>query len=111
MPTYKAEQIIEALKTAKGLKSHAAKALGCSRNTIDKYIKDYPTVATAYAEVNEKTIDDVESKLLNQIDDENITAIIFYLKTKAKHRGYIERQEVTGKDGSPVVYQLEYPKD
>ena len=27
---------------------------------------------------------------------------MFYLKTKGKHRGYVERNETTGKDGGPL---------
>ena len=30
------------------------------------------------------------------------TSIIFFLKTKAKDRGYIERKEFTGADGTPL---------
>ena len=28
--------------------------------------------------------------------------ILFYLKTKGKSRGYVERQELTGSDGKPI---------
>ncbi|MBS0236051.1 MAG: hypothetical protein JSS50_01790 [Proteobacteria bacterium] len=35
----------------------------------------------------------VESALLKKIDEGNIIAIIFYCKTKLKHRGYTERVE------------------
>jgi hypothetical protein len=31
------------------------------------------------------------------------SAVIFFLKSKGKKRGYVERNEVTGKDGAPVV--------
>ncbi len=44
-------------------------------------------------------IDLAEGKLYSKINEGNMTAIIFYLKCKAKDRGYIERGqiEVTGK--------------
>jgi len=35
----------------------------------------------------------VESKLLKLIDDGNPQAIMFFLKTQGKHRGYTERTE------------------
>jgi hypothetical protein len=52
--------------------------------------------------INEKSVDFVESALLNQIKEGNTTATIFFLKTKGKNRGYVERQEITGKDGQPL---------
>ena len=50
----------------------------------------------------------VEGQLLSQIRRGNITAIIFFLKTKAKHRGYVERHEYTGKDGKDIVINLSW---
>jgi hypothetical protein len=40
-------------------------------------------------EVNEKTIDYVENKLIQEINKGNLNAIQFYLKTKGKNRGYV----------------------
>ena len=44
-------------------------------------------------EVDESLIDFSESKLLEQINAGNLTAIIFHLKTKGKKRGYVESME------------------
>ena len=91
---FTAEEVINAIKDAEGNLSEAARLLSCSRQTIHNYINKYATVKAAYEEVNEATIDFVEGKLMSEIKKGNITAIIFYLKTKAKSRGYVERQEI-----------------
>ena len=86
----KPEDVIAALQAAYGIQAVAARQLGIGRSTIAGYIADDPVIKAAYDSINEETIDRVENKLLSQIDAGNITAIIFYLKTKAKHRGYVE---------------------
>ncbi len=105
---YKADQMIQAIEAAEGNLTQAAKNLGCARGTVYKYLEKYPTVKQAYEEANERTIDMVEGQLITQCKRGNITAIIFYLKTKAKHRGYVERQEYTGKDGKDIVVNLSW---
>ncbi len=90
---YTAEQMIDAIQKANGIKAAAARVLGCSRTTIDRYIANYATVAQAYEESRETLIDMAEGKLFEQIKGGNITAIIFALKTIGKHRGYVERIE------------------
>ena len=96
------DQVIKAILEAHGLLSDAARRLHCSRTTLYRYIAEHPEVAEAREEADESTKDLVEGKLLNEIKKGNVTAIIFYLKTKAKDRGYIERQEHSGPDGQPL---------
>ena len=90
---YKTGQMIAAIMNAEGNLTRAAESLGCARGTVYKYINDFPTVKATFEEVNERTIDYVEDQLMTQVRRGNMTAIIFFLKTRAKHRGYIERQE------------------
>ena len=54
-------------------------------------------IAGAKKEVDEivdVALDFAESKLLQSINNGSDTATIFYLKTKGKKRGYVEKQEI-----------------
>ena len=68
--------------------------LGCEPRTVYNYIDNYPSVKEARESVREKRHDYVENALMNRIDIGDTTAIIFYLKTQCKARGYVERQEI-----------------
>jgi hypothetical protein len=68
-------------------------ALGISRPTFYRWLEEDKKLREKVEEVEEALIDNVESKLLKKITDEDMTAIIFYLKTKGKNRGYVERVE------------------
>jgi hypothetical protein len=48
-------------------------------------------------------IDDAESEIYKQFKKGNTAALIFFLKTQGKQRGYVERQEITGKDGNSIT--------
>lgn len=89
-----AKKIIAAIAKSNGLISEAAEAAGVSRKTIERYVRDYPTVAEAVEHAREQLFDFAESKLFEKINAGSETAIIFFLKTRCKHRGYIEKQEV-----------------
>ena len=47
-------------------------------------------------------LDMAESQLHKQILGGNTSATIFYLKTKGKNRGYVERHEHTGIEGTKL---------
>ena len=83
--------------------SMVARSLGLSRMTIYRFIDNHPTCKVALDEAREKMIDNVESKLYNKALEGDTTAMIFFLKTQGKSRGYVERQEVTGADGGAVL--------
>ena len=97
-----ADKMISALKEARGFVSHACEILKCSRSHFYVKMRQFVTVQQALEDIREERHDFVENKLMKLIGDDNITAIIFYLKTQAKQRGYVERQELTGPDGRPI---------
>ena len=88
-----AEQMITAINEAQGYVTRAADLLGVSRQTFYVYLKKYKTAKDALDNSRERRHEWVESKLMKAIKDDNLTAIIFYLKTQGKHLGYVERQE------------------
>lgn len=101
----------EAIEAKKGYVSAVAKELKISRTSFYAYLKDMPKAQEKLAEVREARTDFVESKLMGLIDDGNVTAIIFYLKTQAKERGYVERQEVTGAEGEALKIVVKMQDD
>ena len=68
-------------------------SLEIDRTTFFKWKQKYPELEQMLSDVDESLIDYTESKLLEKIQDGNLTAIIFHLKTKGKKRGYVETVE------------------
>lgn len=73
--------------------SATCSALGITRQTFFNYRNSSKLLDQRLNEVAESLVDFAESKLVEQINDGNLTAIIFFLKTKGKSRGYVERIE------------------
>lgn len=94
--------MIAALEKSLGIVTVACKTVGIARDTHYRWMKKDKKYKEAVDALENVAIDFAESKLHKLIEKGDTAATIFYLKTKAKHRGYVERQEVTGPDGGPV---------
>lgn len=73
--------------------------MGITRATLYTWIDNDKELSEAKEEIDESMIDDAEGVIHKLIREENVTALIFYLKTKAKHRGYVERTDIDIKSG------------
>ena len=102
---YKAQDVADAITKSKGMITYAAKMLGCNRSTVHSYVNNFEVCREAVDDARAGMLDNAELQLANQIQDGNITAIIFYLKTIGKHRGYIERHDI-GLAVSPDTLKL-----
>lgn len=98
----KKKKFLEAYRLKHGNISMAAKAASISRSSFHSWFRTDPEFKDACVEIVESVGDFVESKLLQKISSNDTISIIFYCKTKLKERGYIERQEQTGKDGKDL---------
>lgn len=88
---------LQAYEKSLGVLKTACEATGMCRKTIWEWRKKYPEFDDACHECEETAIDFVESRMFKKIDTGgkgSESLIIFYLKTKAKHRGYVEKHEV-----------------
>ena len=111
--------MLKALRYSLGNITDATSRVGISRKTHYQWLHADPEYREDVDAITEAAIDFVESKLFQLIegatrtietqdgaktvkDAPNATAIIFYLKTRAKARGYVERQELTAAIHSPV---------
>ena len=84
------------------------KNIGINRQTYYNWIEKDKQFKKDVEDEQEALIDFAESKLFNLINDKNPIAIFFFLKTKAKHRGYIE--SVEHKHGGEVKVRQEHEK-
>jgi len=74
--------------------SAVCSALGVTRKTFYDYVNSDPKFAELVEDAKESLIDNAESILQKKILNEDVTSLIFFLKTKGKNRGYTERTEV-----------------
>lgn len=98
----KKKMMLQALEASLGVVHTAAMAVGLERRTHYRWMESDPAYKAAVKDVENVALDFAESKLHQQIKSNNTAATIFYLKTKGKQRGYIERTEITGKDGTAI---------
>ena len=74
--------------------SNACDSANIPRRTYYNLIEKDPKFKDQVDDTAEALVDHVESKLLQKINDLDTTSIIFFLKCKAKSRGYTERTEI-----------------
>jgi predicted DNA-binding transcriptional regulator AlpA len=113
------KQALEALRLSLGVVTDACKSIGLARSTFYNWVSNDEDFKKEVEDIQEQSVDFAESKLFQRIKGYNhpeekifnyegeiiradttkhyppdTTAIIFYLKTKGKSRGYIEKSEV-----------------
>ena len=117
----KKTEILNALEEKNGIVTEACGSIGLARSTFYKWLNEDKEFKAAVDDIQDVALDYVEGKLFEKITGITVksgtdregkdivydvppsdTAIIFYLKTKGKKRGFIERQELTGADGKDL---------
>jgi hypothetical protein len=93
---------LQALAEHRGIVTKACNATGISRTQVYKWRDEDTTFVDQINEVQQIVLDFAEDKLFEHIGNDNVPSLIFFLKCRGKERGYVERQEITGKDGQEL---------
>jgi hypothetical protein len=88
------KKLLAALEDSLGIVTTACLAVGCNRETYYSYRNSDPEFKEKTEAIGDVALDFVESSLFKQIKAGDGAPTIFYLKTKGRNRGYIERQEI-----------------
>jgi hypothetical protein len=91
---FTAKQVVDVLHKTRGMQGAAAVELECSPGTIRNYAKRYPSVRQALKDEKDLNLDAAELSLLRAVDRGEGWAVCFFLKTRGKQRGYVEKTEV-----------------
>lgn len=86
--------MIEALEKSLGVVTTACKTVGIARSTHYEWYSSDVQYKKAVDDIADVALDFAESQLHKQIQNGEVSSTIFYLKTKGKKRGYVERQEM-----------------
>lgn len=85
--------LLKALEQSLGNISSACKKVGVARQTFYNYYDNDEKFRQKVEEINESMLDFAETALMKNIKDGKETSLIFYLKTKGRKRGYVEKVE------------------
>ena len=103
--------LLEAMEHHLGVVTSACRMAGVTRPTFYKYLREDAEFSAKIDEMQDVALDFVEAQLFDQIKNGQPSSTIFYLKTKGKKRGYIEKNEVDVNVTSPINLTIEKTYD
>lgn len=85
------EKIVDLIPKTYGTVARIADALGCSRHTIHRLIKEDQELTDLLEDARERRYDELEDTMWHRaIKGQDTTLQLFLAKTKMKHRGYAQ---------------------
>jgi len=99
--------MIRALETSLGIVTSACRTVGIDRKTHYNWLKEDPDYREACEAIQDQALDYVEQQLFQLVKNMETAAVIFYLKTKGKGRGYVERVQTQEVKPGPFVIETD----
>jgi hypothetical protein len=118
--TLKKNAMLKALESTLGVVTSACEVVGIDRRTHYRWMNEDESYRVQVESLTDLAVDFAESQLFELIkgahrevstpdgeviriqDAPNTSATIFYLKTRGKKRGYVERTELAGVNDAPI---------
>jgi hypothetical protein len=94
-PEKNKEKLLEALERTLGIVTSACKDVGVSRDTFYRYYNEDEFFKKSVDDINNITLDFAETQLLKKIKEGSERSILFYMKYKARLRGYSDSIDIT----------------
>jgi len=98
------KDFLDALERSLGVVTTAAKVCNIDRRTHYRWLEEDADYKEAVNDIQESAIDFAESSLHQQIKEKVPSSTIFYLKTKGKNRGYVEKQQIEINEPKPFKW-------
>lgn len=87
--------LLNAYDKSMGNVSSACRTVNVSRETFYRFKREDPVFSERVNEIDESNLDFAETILLKNIREGKEASLIFFLKTKGRDRGYVERIDST----------------
>ncbi len=98
--------LLDAYEKSAGNLTTACKKANITRKTAYEWINESDGLKEKIDDIKEGLIDFAETQLMKNIKAGKEASIFFFLKTQAKNRGYVEKQEVDMKvENIEVVFK------
>ena len=99
--------VLKAIGESRGMMTLVARGAGCSQNTVRAWRHQYPEIAQAFEDAEEQQLDITELQLFKLINESNLGAVIWYLKTKGRKRGYTEYPPLSSQGSGGMNVQVD----
>ena len=105
------KKVLEALEKSLGIVTVACKNVGVDRSQFYVWLKEDNEFAKAVDGMNDIALDFAESSLHKQIQSGVPASTIFYLKTRGRSRGYIEKSELDITSDGDSIKPIQWVKN
>ena len=107
--------MLEAMRKTLGVVTPACEIAKINRITYYRWMERDEKFRAEVKDIENIAIDFAESQLHKQIKNGEVSSTIFFLKTKGKSRGYIEKSEIDHTSGGqslpPVIINITAPEN